>query len=298
MKISVSMLSSYLYCPRKLFIERVLGIRPEIPKEALIRGSIRHRVYEKINLCQEELVKSISKKDFEFILGAYKLKFIKILKQTIVSSKEELASIEVPLTEFFKEIKPYIENEAEYRAKKVFEFIKETGLTGDGLWEELAPKIKPEYRVSSGILGLRGIIDELEVYPEFCVPVELKTGKMPSEGVWPGHKVQVGAYALLLEEKFGAKVEKAVVRYLDSNASREVAINPFLRQEVKEIIEKVQNMLDSAEIPDFVGNENKCGACDLKEVCFDKNTINEKLKSEISNSQNGILRKTKDLNRT
>jgi len=102
--ISVTSLSSYLYCPRKLFIERVLGIRPEIPKEALIRGSIRHRVYEKINLCQEELVKSISKKDFEFILGAYKLKFIKILKQTIVSSKEELASNEVPLTEFFKEI--------------------------------------------------------------------------------------------------------------------------------------------------------------------------------------------------
>jgi CRISPR-associated protein Cas4 len=281
--ISVTFLSSYLYCARKLFIERVLGIRPKIPKEAIIKGSIRHIVYEKINLSAEEIIKSLDKNDFDSVLGLFKARYLRILKQIVVANKEKLKSIELPLTEFFSEIKPLIENEAEYRAMQVFGFMEKTGLLGSELWENFTPKIKPEYRVNSEALGLKGVIDELEVHPVFFVPNELKTGKAPDEGVWPGHKIQVGAYAMLLEEKFGVEVKKAVVRYLDSNASREVSINPFLRQEVAELIKKVNLLLDSAKIPDFNSNENKCKSCDLKDVCFDKKLLNQK---------------TKDLNRT
>lgn len=281
--IPVTALSSYLYCQRKLFIEKVLKIRVEIPKEALIKGSIRHSVYENINKAQEELVKSITAKDWNFIFEIYKSKYIKILKKAIVNNKHQLRAIEIPLTDFFRDTKPMIENEAEYRARNIFDFVKKTGFFGDLLWENLTPKVKPEYRISSSSLGMRGIIDELQVYEHFFVPVEYKTGKMPKEGVWPGHKIQVGAYALLLEETFGVQITKAVVRYLDTNTTRDVLINPFLKDEVKELINKVNSMLNSAEIPDFTDNENKCNACDLKDVCYDKKSL------EL---------KTKDLNRT
>jgi len=281
--ISVTSLSSYMYCARKLFIEQVLGIRSKLPKDAMIKGSIRHSVYEKINLSNEAIIKSIDKKDFEFVFELYKARLMRILKQTIVANKGGLASIKLPLTDFFRQIKPLIENEAEHRAGKIFEFMEKTGFLGQELWENLMPKIKPEYRVSSEKLGFRGIIDELEIHTDFFVPNELKTGKTPEEGVWPGHKIQVGAYAMLLEEKFDVPVKKAVVRYLDSNTSREVSINPFLKQEILEIAEKVNLMLKSAEIPDFADSENKCKSCDLKDVCFDENLI---------------AGKTKDLNRT
>ncbi|MBI2659513.1 hypothetical protein HYX05_05440, partial [Candidatus Woesearchaeota archaeon] len=60
MKISVSLLSSYLYCSRKLFLEKVLLLE-EPPKESLVMGSIRHETYDNINKKEEEIVTSITK---------------------------------------------------------------------------------------------------------------------------------------------------------------------------------------------------------------------------------------------
>ena len=48
MKISVSMLSSYIYCPRKLFLQKVLAVE-EPPKESLVLGTLRHEIYDFIN---------------------------------------------------------------------------------------------------------------------------------------------------------------------------------------------------------------------------------------------------------
>lgn len=275
--ISVTFLSGYIYCARRLFIEQVLGIKPEIPKEALVKGSIRHKVYEKINLSEEGIVKSIDRHDFDFVREKYSSSLMQILRKTILSSKESLKSVNIPLADFFAQTKPLIENEAERRAERIFSFMSSTGLLGGELWQRFTPKTKPEYRVYSEAVGLKGVIDELEVHEGYVVPVELKTGKAPSEGVWPGHRIQVGAYAMLLEDAFGVKVKNAVVRYLDANISRNVAVNPFLREEVKELVKKVNKLLESDKMPGFPSNGNKCRACDLKEVCF---------------------KKTKDLNRT
>ncbi len=285
--ISVTLLSSYMYCARKLFLEKVLGIKSEIPKEALVKGSIRHQIYEKINCAEEKLAKSIGDKEPGAILDKYKYTYLGILKETIMKNRGNLKSIGIPLTDFFSQLKPLIIAEAEYRANRIAKFISETGFLGDELWENITPKVKPEYRISSETLGLRGIIDELEVYDSSLVPIELKTGKAPAEGVWPGHKIQAGAYALLIEDSFGTPVRSAVVRYLDTNVSREITINPFLRQEIKELIDKVNKLLKSGKIPDFPSNENKCNACDLKDICFNKPELEEK-----------IMVKTKDLNRT
>ena len=60
MYISVTMLSSYLYCKRKLFLERVLGLF-EPDKGALVKGSIRHKTYEEINKIEENIFKKIPK---------------------------------------------------------------------------------------------------------------------------------------------------------------------------------------------------------------------------------------------
>ena len=61
MKISVSLLSSYLYCSTKLFLEKVLLLE-EPPKESIVMGSVRHETYDSINKKEEEIVTSITKK--------------------------------------------------------------------------------------------------------------------------------------------------------------------------------------------------------------------------------------------
>ena len=56
--LSVSSLSAYEYCKRKLFLQNVLGIY-EPPKAPLVKGQIRHQTYDKINKVEESLVKDI-----------------------------------------------------------------------------------------------------------------------------------------------------------------------------------------------------------------------------------------------
>lgn len=281
--IAVTSLSSYTYCARKLFIEKVLKIRPEIPKEALVKGTIRHKAYEEMHHAEEKILKLIDRKEKNFIYETFKINFLKAFKKTIIKHKDDLRSIHIPLTDFYNVAKRLIENEAEFRAGKTYDFIEHTGFLGKDLWENIMPKKKSEYRIASSNLGLRGVIDELEIHEDFFVPVEFKTGKTPDEGVWPGHKIQAGAYAMLLEDKFNVPVKKAVVRYLDSNKSREILINPFVKEEVKELLMKVEKLMKSCKIPDFAENKNKCKSCNLKEACYD----NEAIKI-----------KTKDLNRT
>ena len=61
MKISVSMLSAYLFCARKLFLQQGLELK-EPPKESTILGSLRHELYDFINRSEEKIVTTIKEK--------------------------------------------------------------------------------------------------------------------------------------------------------------------------------------------------------------------------------------------
>ncbi len=282
--ISVTTLSSYMYCPRKLYLQYVLKLA-EPPKEALLKGSIRHKTYENINLAEEELVKSIKMgatlKDLE---GSYHQKYREILLQVIKQNKEELSQFSILPQDLFKNVWPLILSESETRASMVYNFILKYKVFGEELWEKLTPKIESELRIESEKLGLKGIIDQIEIYSKGFVPVELKTGKSPREGVWPGHKIQLIAYALLLEEKFNTEIKEGFVNYLDSKEKRHIAINPFMRIEVRQLIEKANSLLNSDKMPDFEKNQNKCINCGLKEDCYDE----KKLKTLLENKKQKV----------
>ena len=90
MKISVSLLSSYLYCSRKLFLEKVLLLE-EPPKESLVMGSIRHETYDNINKKEEGIVASITEmENLEAIQSLYRKEYLKILRKAIANNKKQL----------------------------------------------------------------------------------------------------------------------------------------------------------------------------------------------------------------
>lgn len=266
--ISVTKLSSYLYCPRKIYLTDVMKI-VELPKAALVKGTIRHSTFEKINNIEEEIVMSV-KPDHKFnnILNIYVKNFSSALRSSIMQNKERLRKVSLPLVDAYRQIWPHFMKESERRSLNIFNFILANRLFGPDLWESLFPKIKSEIRINSKELELKGIIDQLHVYPDKVIPVELKTGKAPSEGVWPGHKIQIAAYILLFNEKFGTSVQKGLVHYLDHDSIQEIIMNPFLKNEVIEIKDKVNKLLNSDELPKKCSNLNKCKACSLKNQCF------------------------------
>lgn len=278
--LSVTHLSSYLYCPRKIYLQQVLGLY-EPPKEALVKGSIRHKTYENINLAEEELVKSIKKgANLEDLKGKYHQKYREILLEVIKQNKEELKRFNILPQELFKNVWPLILAESETRASIVHSFTLKHKVFGEELWEKLTPKIESELRIESEKLGLKGVIDQIEIYREGFVPVELKTGKSPKEGIWPGHKIQLIAYALLLEEKFKTEIKEGFVHYLDTKEKRHIALNPFMRIELMELIQKVNLLLNSDKIPDFEKNQNKCFNCGLKEGCYNEKKLKALLKNK------------------
>jgi len=282
--ISVSTLSSYMYCPRKLYLQYVLRLT-EPPKDVLLKGSIRHKVYENINLTEEELVRSIKQPaTLEDLKGKYHQKYREILLEVIKQKKQDLSQFNILPQDLFKNVWPLILAESETRATSIHNFIQEHNIFGQELWEKLTPKIESELKITSEKLGLRGIVDQIEVYKQGFVPIELKTGSSPREGVWPGHKIQLIAYALLMEEKFNTEIKEGFVHYLDTKQKRHIALNAFMRLEVKELIEKVNNLLNSTEIPNFEKNQNKCIKCGLKEDCYNE----KKLKALLQNKKQKV----------
>ena len=264
-KLSVTFLSSYLYCPRKLYLEQVLKIF-RIPKEAMVKGTVRHQVFEGINNAEKELVILIEKeKTHTDIEELYRQKYSQILKDIIENNKRIIEEANLEPADTLKNTWPFILSEASARAQNAFFFARKANLFGHALWDALTPKTRSEVRIESDNQGLKGIIDELKIYENEIVPVELKTGKAPQTGVWPGHKVQTGAYMMMLIEQ-GQNVKEGVIRYLDHDIERQVILDQFLKKEIIELTKKVRELMNS-KIPPRCINKNKCGACQLFEDC-------------------------------
>jgi len=281
MLVSVSLLGSYDYCSRKVFLERVLKLfKP--PKDVMVKGTVKHTAFELMDLAEESLVKTISKSDsFDSVQERYKTLYQKLLRNAIIKNKREILSVGLEPQDLFMQSLQVINNEARYRSAIAFDFAAANNLFNEELWENLVPKTKSEYSLKSENLCLSGRIDQLQIFPKNFVPVELKSGKLPRDDVWPGHKLQLAGYALLLQEKFNIAVNRGIVRYIDHDAAREVLINPFLKQEVRSLTKEIFSMLNNLNIPDRVTNENKCNACNLKADCFEDSKV-EKLLADIT----------------
>lgn len=280
--ISVSLLTTYLYCKRKLFLQEVLKL-VEVPKDVVILGSIRHECYDKINKAEEELVKNIKKElSLEELQQQYKSRYSVLIRNIIINNKKKIKNINLDLAELFKRIWPEFLIESSIRARNVHNFLIKNKIYGEELWQKLSPKIHSEYYINSEELGLKGIIDKLEFYEDDIIPFELKTGKVPERGVWENHKIQIAAYLLLLEKKFNKEINIGYIKYLDANEDRAVIFNPFLRDQILILKNNVECLLNSKELPDFCNNEKKCSSCGLKKQCNDEKFLNKKLtKSEF-----------------
>lgn len=270
--LAVTMLPSYLYCKRKLYLNKALGLREPV-NEALVKGVVRHRAYEDMSKAEELLIKSITTKSFKEVLELFNKKHGALLLNAITSNKYLLNKVRLNNELLFEDVLPLVMQESKARAQKVFRLIEQEDVLGDELWSKTIPKPKPEFRIESKDLKLRGIIDRIDVYQDKLVPVELKTGKAPHQGVWDGHRIQIAAYCMLLEDHFNISVKQGVVNYLDWQKERNIVMNPFLQEEVLELIEKTTSLVDSDICPKHDPNKNKCKICGLREQCFDENFL-------------------------
>ncbi len=262
--ISVTDMCAFRFCPRSLYIKLVLKLR-EPAKPVMVLGSIRHKVYEEAAKKEEDLVSQVvGDMKRQEILQMFSNAYNAVLNKSICSYLPQLESLKMDKEEVTVKLQQDVAGQAIERADEIVSFSSRTGLFGKELWEKLSPKILSELRVSSEKLRLKGIVDRIEVHGSEYVPVEIKTGKAPNEGVWPDHRLQLSAYMLMLSEKFKANIKEGLVNYVAAGQSRQVVMNPFMEYEVTEAVNDVFSLLEQKKIPGFCG-KGYCGVCSLGE---------------------------------
>ncbi len=255
--ISVSDLVSYLYCPRKLYLKKVLKISEPLNKQMII-GRIRHEVLDLFSKKEPEIFKSVKEPLLKYELQAIYEEIIKQLSlQVFKENNKSLLRFNIDRAELMSSLFSYVRNEINIRTESAFKSISQ-GFLGEEIWEHVTPKYLTEYKVESKNLGLTGRIDRIEVNNDTLIPFEVKT----RDQIFKSDLIQLTAYAMLLEEEIHKKVEKG---YVECSLSREeVKITDDLRNEVFDLIRIINNM---DKLPPIQSSFNKCIVCSLRLEC-------------------------------
>ena len=123
--------------------------------------------------------------------------------------------------------------------------------------------------LSSDALGLQGNVDLIikTVKSEF-VPVEYKNMRSDDGRVCMDHKYQLVAYALLIEETFGAVVKRGFVNYIPETLILQFEITPTMKSHVKRVLGHIKRIIQDEELPPIRVAKHKCtGGCGHKQTC-------------------------------
>jgi len=266
--INANLLATFLYCQRKVFLENVLKIKK------LKRGqSVKMLLVKKLrfltNTHDERIVRGVTRQmDSNTLEQHYRKEYDDLIKSVIQENRTVIDKAVLLPNYLHTYLMRNMQTEILYRSANIAEFIEKNSLLGEELWNELSPKIKSEYEVSDVELDLRSSIDMLENYGKSVVPVLIRTGRAPDEGVWPGHQIIIATQLILLEKMFGSAITKGSVRYLEPGLCRDVVMNPFMKDRVLDIHEKVKKTLEMTSLPSRVENERKCKRCEHYESCY------------------------------
>ena len=123
--------------------------------------------------------------------------------------------------------------------------------------------------LASERLGLRGEIDLLITLPGAApaeaVPVDYKLSRTAG----PHFKLQLAAYAALLEDVRGVRVRRGFLYYIPLRRAEAVPIDGRLRGQLEKTLASIRRALDSEEMPSPTRQLRKCVACEFRRFCND-----------------------------
>ncbi len=112
--------------------------------------------------------------------------------------------------------------------------------------------------------GIKGVVDAIILCEDEYCPVDAKFTRF--ENPFYSWKIQLTAYAVLVEENFGVTVKKGYIYFIDEKRLREVEITPEDRKALKEIVKRVERIIDGERMPE-VKKSRKCEYCEMKKIC-------------------------------
>lgn len=136
--------------------------------------------------------------------------------------------------------------------------------------EEEGPLV--EMQLESEAMGLKGKVDAIRRRDGLLIPYEHKKGRAreadDGHEAWPSDRIQLTAYAMLLEEETGRRIGEGRIRYHGSSATVRVQIDEAARRELSESIARARDLSVKVERPPVAENERLCARCSLAPVCL------------------------------
>jgi CRISPR-associated protein Cas1 len=121
-------------------------------------------------------------------------------------------------------------------------------------------------------LGLVGKVDAIRRRDGSLLPYEHKRGRSHKEGktarAWPSDRLQVIAYAALIQSATGQSVPEGRIRYHADNVTVRVPFDDTARDELAQAIATARRLRESTDRPPVADNERLCVHCSLAPVCL------------------------------
>src|SRR5262249_49648180 len=135
--------------------------------------------------------------------------------------------------------------------------------------------------LASDALGLTGKVDCLRRRDGSYLPYEHKRGQPRrlddnTAAPWPSDRLQLIAYAVLLEATFGQPIAEGRIRYHAANVSVRVPIDDDARADLRQAIAEARRLRESVERPPITDNERLCARCSLAPVCLPEEVRQER----------------------
>lgn len=123
-----------------------------------------------------------------------------------------------------------------------------------------------EVRFRSERLGLMGVLDELIVGTDGArIPVDYKMARAVSAN----HRVQIAAYAMLIEETWNVPVPRGYIYLIPKRSPVEILMTPRLRQSVRESLDALRNLVQREAVPPPPAKRAVCAGCEFRRFCND-----------------------------
>ncbi len=264
--ISLSSIKTYMYCPRKLYIEE--NILNEESKNLPFYNELkrlRMDLNELIYKNMRKLKLKMNIKEIEVILSQEIPEHIENGFDNLIIEDYEISDEEIE--QYYEDIidQTYFNIKIlSIKAKKSMELLNQDGIT---ISDMFFPSCLYNHFMKDSQLEITGIADKIEVIDGMYYPIIYKNTTPPLTGVWDSDAIEIATLALLTEQEFDTEIFVGFVEYQKIGERRTVILDVNLRKALFEIINEISELRISKKMPKVKINKNKCKNCENSEIC-------------------------------
>lgn len=120
--------------------------------------------------------------------------------------------------------------------------------------------------LNSRPLGLSGQLDLLIEAAAGVFPVDFKFSESQ---VHENHRVQLAGYALLLEERYGRRVDRGFIFLIPSEEIVPVDLSEDAKSSVKSMLQSIRQAIGTEAMPEPTEVLARCDGCEYRNYCGD-----------------------------